>query len=177
MKRAPLAFPLTAVFSLALLAFAAPLVPVWAAEPPSPSPAMNPSPNPSPPVVQTLETAARDLLMPSETDAPFRAFFVPLPDAQNLEPVQLGQLAGAPDGTDVETRELDAFFAPATQVAKWMNADERAQAARFAALLQTIKTNLSEPQVVLWGDAQKQAAIIGRVEGGLAGLLTLVVET
>ncbi len=99
------------------------------------------------------------------------------PDEAPLTPAQIAQLVGAPADAKLETRDLDEFFEAATAVEDWMNADEKATAARFAALLQLLKTELKGAQVVVWGEAEKTVAVIGKCEGGAAGVTTLIVET
>jgi hypothetical protein len=165
----------------------APAAPTTMTEPAAPSAA----------IFAQLEAATQDLQMPSETDAPFRVVFYPLdaksapaepkPEtetalvvaqtASKITPELIAKLAGAPAEAELETRDLDEFFSAAATVEDWMEDEEKATAERFAALLETLKKLLKNPQVVVWGEAEKQVAIIGEVEGGLAGVLTVVVET
>ena len=129
-----------------------------------------------PPIVAKLEDATRDLEMPSETDAPFRVVFYAL-EAEKLSPAEIAKLAEALEDAEIETRELDEFFEAAAREEEWMNDEELATARRFAALVETLKTELKDVQVVVWGENELQVAIIGKCEGGFAGLLTVVVET
>jgi Nuclease A inhibitor-like protein len=48
---------------------------------------------------------------------------------------------------------------------------------RFKQLVQTIKETLKDVKVFLVGKAEKDAYIVGRTDGGWAGLKTKVVET
>lgn len=154
-----------------------------------------------PAVVLRLEAAIKDLQMPSETDAPFEVVFFAVETATDEKPEsqpteteekieaeekieggkfsaqKIAELAGAPQDASVETRDLERFFKVATTVEEWMNDEERATAARFAALLKALQAELQEPQVVVWGEAEKRVAIVGKCEGGLAGVTTLIVET
>lgn len=169
----------------------------------NPTPAMTDQPLPKPAIVVALETATDGLLMPSETDAPFKIIFLARepqiavaegkPEAQpeaEAKPEtevkakakaasvgELARLAGAPQEAAIETRDLDEFFAVATGVEEWMNEEERATAARFAILLGILKTQVKGAQVLVWGEAEKRVAIIGQAEGGLVGVTTLIVET
>ncbi len=129
-----------------------------------------------PAIVQTLETATQDLQMPSETDAPFRVVFYAL-ESEKLSPAEIAKLAEAPADAAIETRELDEFFEAAATIEEWMNEAEIATAQRFAALVELLKTELKDVQVVVWGENELQVAIIGKGEGGFAGLLTMIVET
>lgn len=145
--------------------------PAFAAENVS-SPAMTEKPA----IVAALEKATENLEMPSETDAPFRVVFYAL-EAEKLSPAEIAKLVEAPADAEIETRELEDFFEVAAREAEWMNDDEKSVAKQFAALLETLKTELKDVQVVVWGESEKQVAIIGKCEGGFAGILTLVVET
>ena len=141
----------------------------------NPPPAMNPSP-PPPAVALKLEEATRDLTMPSETDAPFQVVYFPS-ESEKLTPEEIAKLAGAPVDSQVETRDLTEFFAANATEEDWMNEDEKRVANRLAALRDLLQAELVDVQVVVWGDAQKQVAIIGKTEAHFAGLLTFVVET
>ncbi|HEX9998224.1 MAG TPA: nuclease A inhibitor family protein [Abditibacterium sp.] len=133
---------------------------------------------PPPAIVLALQKATKDLQMPSETDAPFEVVFFAVEDGETeMTPAQIAKLAGAPDEIEVETRDLDEFFEEAATEEDWMDDEEKATAARFAALLEVLKTELKDAQVVVWGDAEKHVAIIGKCENGLAGVTTIVVET
>ncbi len=130
-----------------------------------------------PAVVLALENAVEGLEMPSETDAPFKVVFFEMPAESAITPAQIAKLAGAPEDAEVETHELAEFFDAAATEEEWMNDEEKATAKRFASLLETLKAQLKDIQVVVWGDAEKQVAIIGKCAGGAAGVTTLVVET
>ena len=165
--------------------------PAWALE--NGAPPANPiimTDSTASPVVSELEAATRDLQMPSETDAPFQVVFYPAeaqtaanpqektpPEVVKITPEAIAKLAGAPADAKVETRDLEDFFAAAATEEDWMEDEEKATAKRFANLVETLKKLLQDPQVVLWGEAKKQVAIVGQVEGGCAGVLTVVVET
>lgn len=151
--------------------------PVWAAENPPPAPIMIPSP-PAPAIALKLEEATRDLTMPSETDAPFRVVYF-ASDAPSLAPDEIAKLAGAPADATVETRELSEFFQACATEEGWMDDDEKRVALRLAALRDLLLSDLVGVQVVMWGESQKQVAIIGKTpdEDYFAGLLTFVVET
>ena len=141
-------------------------------------PAMTDEKTPPPAIVLALQAATKDLQMPSETDAPFEVVFFALENGETeMTPAQIAKLAGAPNEAEIETRDLDDFFDAAATEEDWMDDEEKASAARFAALLEVLKTQLKDAQVVLWGDAEKHVAIIGQCENGLAGVTTLIVET
>jgi hypothetical protein len=72
---------------------------------------------------------------------------------------------------------LETFFRPATKGEEWHNEEEKAQAARFQALVKTLKVTLDDVKVFRVGETKVDVHVVGKVEGGYAGLKTLVVET
>jgi len=126
--------------------------------------------------MQALEQVAKGLLFPSETDVPLVAFFWSAEDIA-LTPQRLAQLAGVPAGTAIKTVKLDNFFRPATKEEDWHNAQEQAEARRFQELVRVIKSNLADVKVFRVGETSIDVFVVGRVEGGFAGLRTRVVET
>ena len=148
---------------------------------PSPSAPSAPSALPSPsPIENVLSQAAAGLTFISETDAPLTPFF--WPDAQALvsSPVASQDVArGAklPSEAHIEQQSLDEFFEPAVAEEDWQNEDERAGARKFQALVATLKQNLRDSAVFRVGEVALDVYIVGRAEGGLAGLQTKVVET
>lgn len=124
-----------------------------------------------------LRSASQGLQFQSETDAPFETFFWPDEDAAPLSPERVLQLAGGAVDAPIESTSLATFFKPATQEETWHNDEEKAEVARFKALVGTIKSTLQKPQVWKLGETSADVYIAGGVEGGHAGLKTQVVET
>lgn len=123
-----------------------------------------------------LVAAAAGLLMPSESDSPFTRFWMEGP-ALPLPAALLAQLK-LPPSTPVETRTLDEFFAPLTRVADWMDASQRAQAARFAELRNQIVARLRDVVVYRFGRIRITVLIVGQGAGEqIVGLSTTLVET
>ncbi len=163
---------------LCLLALASAARAVENPPPDAPDLAMTAEKTPPPAIVLALQKATDGLQMPSETDAPFKViYFEREAGAKAASVEELAQLAGAPADSKIETRDLSEFFEVAATIEDWMNEDEKATAQRFADLLEILKTQLKDAQVLVWGDAEKTVAILGEAEGGLAGVTTLVVET
>ena len=127
-------------------------------------------------ILAKLEVAAKGLLYISETDAPLTPFFWPS-EAKTPTPELVAQLAKLPDKTKIETRTLDEFFKPVAKQEDWMNAEEKAEAHKFQELAQTLKDNLSEITVYRAGEVSIAVFVVGKVEGGFAGVATKVVET
>lgn len=120
------------------------------------------------PVVEALEKASKGLQMPSESDAPFKAF-VWANVGPKMTPDRVRELAKADKGTTVETSTLDDLLQTVPSESK----------DKFDALAATIKQQLSEVKVYKIGDeAEKQVYIVGKTQDGQwAGLQTAVVET
>jgi len=124
-----------------------------------------------------LRQAAEGLTYQSETDAPWKAFA--WPDAE-------GEPSGAavpqrgrhkPDAPVVE-QSVDEFFTPLVREQDWYGDEERAAAAKYRALLDTVKRYLKSPKVVRVGERKVAVYVVGLAnEGGWAGLRTTAVET
>ena len=131
-----------------------------------------------PEIVTQLEALVEGLQMPSETDAPFRVFFVAeSPDEPKAADFARMANIEVKDGEALETRSLGDLLDGPAQEEDWMREEEKATARRFAALRAFLNANFAEIEVFAWGDAKKQIVVAGRVEGGFAGLVTIVVET
>ena len=131
----------------------------------------------APPAIETLKHATDGLLFPSETDAPLEPFFWPHDDDSKLTPETLAPMAGVAADTPVKSVKLETFFRPATKEEEWHNDEEKAQVARFQELVRTLKTTLDDVKVFRVGETRIDVYVVGKVEGGYAGLKTLVVET
>lgn len=131
-----------------------------------------------PAVVAQLEDLVKDLQMPSETDAPFRVFF----SSESIDepkPEDYARMAGVDvkAGDEVEMRSVADLLDGPAEEEDWMDEDEKETARCFADLRAFLHANLAEIEVLAWGGTEKQIVVAGRVEGGFAGLVTLVVET
>jgi hypothetical protein len=126
---------------------------------------------------QSLQRASDGLQFSSETDAPLTPFFWAAKNDPELTPELVAALAGAPEDAPVETDRLAAFFRDATLEEEWHNDEEKEQVRRFSALLDVIKSTLDGTKVFRIGETKIDVYIVGKVEGGFAGLHTQVVET
>jgi hypothetical protein len=128
------------------------------------------------PSLATIMTAADDLMVPSEQDAPLLPFH--WPGDEPLTPATLAALLGLAPETPVEQRELEAFFGPLTRTRPWHGPDDHALTERFARLHATLLATLTDPVVYRLGTIEIQVVIVGRdASGALVGLHTTVVET
>ena len=129
-------------------------------------------------VIQTLQNASEGLQFLSETDAPFTAFFWLDSSDEILGTERLKQLAKEPDDVPIETEKVAYFFRNSVKVFEGEYSDYTvAKAEKFKRLVRTIEATLKDAQVFRVGEISIDVYIIGRVEGGYAGLKTLVVET
>jgi hypothetical protein len=127
--------------------------------------------------VTALQQAAEGLSYQSETDAPWKAFAWPTAEG---EPTGAGvrQLGRYKPSARVEEQGVDEFFAPLVQEQDWYGDEERATAAKYRALLDTVKQYLKNPKVVRVGNRKVAVYVVGGAkEGGWAGLKTTAVET
>ena len=129
-----------------------------------------------PPALDKLDEATRDLLMPSESDEPFRTVYWPL-EKDEITSSEVALYLTENADAKVETQSVEQFFRNAVLVEDWMDDEEQATAKRFQSLVETLYAELGEPRVYLVGERERTTAIIGKVAGGFAGVVTLVVET
>lgn len=127
-------------------------------------------------ILEQLKQASEGLLMMSESDYPFETFLwesaAPATDVKALQ--QTGHNADTP----VKVVTVDDFFQVATTPEDWHGEEEKEMVAKFKALVNTIKTNLSNPQVYRLGKIEIDVYVVGEtVTGDLAGISTKVVET
>ncbi len=130
----------------------------------------------APPVVTQLEVACQGLQMPSETDAPFRTVYWPL-EKSDIKPSEVALYLTENADATVKTQSISEFFKNAVTVEDWMSDDEKADAKKMSELVEALSADLENPRVYLIGEREITAAIIGKVQGGFAGVVTTIVET
>jgi len=132
-------------------------------------------------LMETLQAAIAGLQWMSESDYPFTVCHWQQQNnskAEAFTSAKLLQFTEHPEGTPVETMAPEAFFAVNTQVQDWQSQEERAIAARYQTLLETLKHYLSDLTVYRVGEVEIDVYIIGKTQAGtFAGLATKVVET
>jgi hypothetical protein len=123
-----------------------------------------------------IAAAAEGLLMPSESDYPFEPFRWDGPAP--LTPETLRTHLDLPPDAPVEMRDAMALLDQLAAEQDWFGAEERAVAARFATLRDTIASKLTDVVLYRIGTTRITLIIAGRDPGGdLVGLRTMVVET
>src|SRR5262245_35620443 len=127
-------------------------------------------------VTQALQQASQGLLFRSETDAPFEAFEWP-GEPGKPDKARVLELAGVKAGTSVKSKALASFFKDATAERDWHDEQEKGEVEKFKRLVQALKESLADVKVFQVGTGASDVYIVGRAEGGWAGLKTRVVET
>lgn len=129
-------------------------------------------------VRDALRGAARGLLYPSETDAPFAWFRRAMP-ARWPADAAVRRLARAGADAPVTESTLDETFSRVVEQVDPADAMARALRPRFAALKRTLPERLREVRVFRVGAGPRVRIYITGVapSGALAGLRTEVVET
>lgn len=123
-----------------------------------------------------MTAASAGLLMPSESDYPFEPFRWTGPGP--LSAAALLVHLGLPPETPVEMRDAMALLDSLAAAQDWHAEEERATAARFARLRDTIAAHLADVLVYRAGSIEIALVIAGRDRSGaVVGLRTTVVET
>ena len=127
-------------------------------------------------ITDKLKQASDGLLMISESEYPFEAFSWSA--AAPVTPEKVLQKTNHPQDAPLQVVTVDDFFKVATTEEDWHGDEEKEIVAKFRALVDTIKANLSNPQVYRLGEIEIDVYIVGETSAGdLAGLSTKVVET
>jgi hypothetical protein len=122
--------------------------------------------------LEKIAKAAEGLYFISETDAPFEI----VQFSTTTEDGVLKQIQGS--DKKVEKQTVDYFFRNHVKEYPEHGEREKLMVQKFHALINALKSNLSDLQVYRVGDIQVDAYIIGRLEdGSYAGLKTKLVET
>jgi len=126
--------------------------------------------------VAALKRSTKGLLYMSESDEPFET--VTWKDAKGpLTREKLLVLSGHDPGTKIEEVDLDEFFRDLLE-ADDDDDEARKSAAKYKALIKTIKDNLDDPKVFRVGEVEVEIYIVGRTQNrDWAGLKTTATET
>ncbi len=132
---------------------------------------------PAMPAIAALTKATEGLFYPSETDEPFEVFTwggVPGP----MTDTRLWNLAGQDPRARLERVPLDPFFARLVAPRHPQGQVTPAIAGRYSALLATLKAELTDIEVIKFGQAEVAIYIFGRTrDGKLVGIKTVATET
>ena len=127
------------------------------------------NPQPDPPELQSLRAASAGLEYPSESDAPFDAFWWPAPPPSKSSPRD-ALIAHTPKGRPINELTPDQFFAELEQ------SDD---GPRFQHLRQTLQSHLTSLHVFRVGSSPKiDIYLLGPTKSGhWVGLHTTSIET
>ena len=126
-------------------------------------------------IIDRLKQATADLLWASESDYPFEV--MTWERGVEMTPTDLFKELVAPNMA-IKIISLADFFAPVLTTEDWYGAEEFATVDRYANLVQTIESNLTEVQVFRLGEIEISVYIIGKTpDGDLIGLKTQAIET
>lgn len=125
---------------------------------------------------EEIKTAAGGLWYMSETDAGIFPFTGS--KAAEVSKEILLQQIGKAAGVTIEERDFDQMFERFIKIEDWYGDEEKATAAKFAALKSLLEKNLSDLKVFKVGDVERDIYFVGLdAEGNLAGIQTKAVET
>lgn len=131
---------------------------------------------PKPNLSEQIKAAAEGLWYISETDAeifPFTGSKAGAVTKENLL-TQIDKPADAP----VEQRDFNQMFERFVRIEDWYGDEEKATAAKFAALKDLLAKNLTDLKVFKVGQIELDIYFVGLdAEGNLAGIQTKAVET
>ncbi len=126
-------------------------------------------------LINRLSKATEGLLWLSESDYPFES--VCIENVDNIKS-KLLELTNCNSKTNIEVQELDEFFSRVTEEKDWYNSEEMAECKRYQALVNLLKTYLSDLKVYRVGSCEVKVYILGKTESGkIVGLSTISVET
>lgn len=128
-------------------------------------------------LINRLNAAITGLQWISESDYPLAVVYWSHPFA-SMTTEQLLQLTNHPLDAIVTQKDLDTFFAVATQPQRWHSATELADVQRYQQVVSTLKQNLTDLGVYCIGSVTIDIYIIGKSQtGAWLGLTTKAVET
>ncbi|MEP7121097.1 MAG: nuclease A inhibitor family protein [Byssovorax sp.] len=133
---------------------------------------------PAAPLLETLGKATQGLLFPSESDCPLTPYT--FPGAKGAEPTPAALLAAEhlPGDTVVETLTVADLFEPFATAADDASAEDKAEAARYRAIVDLLGKELTDLRVLRVGKVDIDVYILGKdPTGAWIGLKTHVVET
>lgn len=134
--------------------------------------------NTNPSLQDQLQKATEGLLFMSESEAPLEPFTWESEGGSALNAQTILQKTKHPKETPVDVVDVDCFFEVATKEQDWHFPEEREMVKKFQALVETLKTNLSDLTVYRVGKRSIDVYIVGKTPTQeYVGLSTKVIET
>ena len=125
-----------------------------------------------------LEAACDDLWWSSESDYPVEVIWIAAPgeSAGGDQEALVRDLIGC-EG-DVETVDIEDFFARAIAPKSWHTAEDKAQISQLQQLKTLLQSALPDLKVYRCGEVDVSVYVVGHTpDGSIAGIKTTVVET
>jgi hypothetical protein len=127
-------------------------------------------------LTQQIKNASEGLWYISETDAEIFPFTGSKTDSVTKE--NLLKQIGKPPDTPVEERDFNQMFERFVKIQYWFGEEEKATAAKFAALKGVLEKNLTDLKVFKIGRIELDIYFVGLdKESNLAGFQTKAIET
>lgn len=129
-------------------------------------------------LLAALGAAASGLLFPSESDYPLTPYRWVGTDGAEPSPAALIQAEGRKADTPIETLTVRALFEPLFVLQADATEEEKANVARYRALVDLLEAELSDLRVYRVGAVEIDVYVLGRHPSGeWLGLKTRVIET
>lgn len=129
-------------------------------------------------LLATLGAASSGLLFPSESDYPLTPYRWVGTDGAEPSPAALIQAEGRKADTPVETLTVRELFEPLFALQADATEEEKADVARYHALVELLEAELRELRVYRVGAVEIDVYVLGRHPSGeWLGLKTRVIET
>jgi hypothetical protein len=138
-------------------------------------------------ILKALQSTAKGLLFPSESDRPVSAFLwentSDLYKSAAVDESAFKAAGKVPDGSTIKSVPLETFFEPVIAQEDWWGDEEKAQAKHYQELIAILKdklTGVTVFRVAGSGDEKSvvNAFVVGRtVDGSFAGVSTQLIET
>lgn len=128
-------------------------------------------------ITETLKQASDGLLMISESEYGFEPFVWEGCSLENLE-TSLSELTGTSLDSPIQTISLRDLFRNVAEEKEWHDDSQKADVAKFQALVKTMEQNLSDLRVYRIGRIEIDVYIVGKTAAGaISGLHTKLIET
>jgi hypothetical protein len=133
---------------------------------------------PTPPLLATLGKATSGLLFPSESDYPLTPYTFAGDKGAEPTPATLLAAEHLPSDTPVETITVADLFEPFARADDDASAEDKAEAARYRAIVELLSHELTDLRVFRVGKIDIDVYVLGKdPSGAWLGLKTHVVET
>jgi hypothetical protein len=117
-------------------------------------------------LLDIFRDAVKDLLFPSEIDAPFEVKVWDKTKGTSISTTSILELTGNRLDDYIEQMKLEILFSTPTLEQDWHSEEDKQRVKRFRALQEAINRNLKEVQVYRCGKININVYIVGRASSG-----------